>query len=135
MGNLHQTPPRGHSTPLLTDPDRLVVPIPVHVITRHSSLPSTPIPSLEYDRSCLQEPFLGGGQSNFLGIQRLEKRKTSATDPHLVDNDKIQKSLKRLVDSAGNIPSTVMLTMEVEATDLIYEVDSLMSRMEKKFCV
>ena len=72
----------------------------------------------------------------------MEKRKTSITDPHLVDNEKIlfvstassslSTSLERFVDSAGNIPRIVMSTMEVEATDLMYEVDSLMSRRKKK---
>ena len=160
LGKLHQTPPRGHSTPL-TDPNRVLVP----VLTRASSLPSTPVPSLEWDRSCLQEPFLGG-QSDFLGIRRLEKRKPSATDPHLVVNDKVllwsgigavsrnhswednqtswefrgwrkgspvplactalitasssfNSSIVRLVESAGNISSTVMSTMDAEAEDLL----------------
>ena len=104
MDNLHQTPPRGHSTPF-TDPDRVLVPILARA-------------SLEWDRSCLQEPFLGGN-SEFLGIHRLEKRKPSATDPHFVDNDKLlivisasssfYSSNVRLVESAGNIPISIML--------------------------
>ena len=119
LGNLHQTPSRGHSSPI-TDPDRVLVPL----LTQASSLPSTPVPSLEWDRSCLQEPF-HGGQSNFLGIQRLEKRKLSATDPNFVDN----LSIVRLVESAGNISSTVMSAMDAAAEDLMEEVDSMMDRM------
>ena len=47
----------------------------------------------------------------------MEKRKPSATDPHLIDNDKVL------------IVSTVMSAMDAEAEDLLGEVDSLMGRM------
>ena len=81
-----------------------------------------------------------GGQSNFLGIQRLEDRKPSDTNPHLIDDDKVlivstasssfNSSIVRLVESARNISRTVMSTMTTEAEDLLEQVDSLMGRME-----
>jgi hypothetical protein len=78
-------------------------------------------------------PFFGSGQElspgTILGrtmeIQRLEKKKLSATDLHLIDNDKVlivstascsfYSSIVRKVESAGNIPSTVMSAMDAEA--------------------
>ena len=123
----HQTPPRQHSTPLLG------LGLPVPVITRTSSLPATP--SLEWDRSCLQEPLLLDA-GNLLGIERLEDRRVSDTDPHLVDNQKIllvstesSSTFEKLLESAGNIPSTVMAEMDNEANDLFMELDTLTSKM------
>ena len=88
--------------------------------------------------SFLQEPFLRG-HSDFLGIQRFEKRKPSATDPHFVDNDKVlivstasssfNSSIVRLVESVGNISSTVLSTMNTEAEYLLGKVASLMGRI------
>ena len=126
----HQTPPRQHSTPLLG------LGLPVPVITRTSSLPATP--SLEWDRSCLQEPLLLDA-GNLLGIERLEDRRVSDTDPHLVDNQKIllvstdssslDSTFEKLLESAGNIPSTAMSAMENEADDLFVELDTLTGRV------
>ena len=111
------------------------------MITRHNSLPTTPVPppSLEWDRSCLQDPFLAG--QDFLGgIERLDRRKKSATDPNLVDNDQIllvstdyssfSSSLEKLVESAGKISSSVMANVENEADDLFSELDTLSSGLE-----
>ena len=62
-------------------------------------------PSLEWYRSCLREPFLGG-QPDLLGIHRLfNNRKPSATDPKLIDHDS-------------------------DADDILEEVDRLMGKME-----
>ena len=130
------TPPRGSSTPVTGHPNQ------VPVITRHNSLPTTPVPppSLEWDRSCLQDPFLAGQQ--FLGgIERLNTRKRSATDPNLVDNNQVLlvstdysslgSSLEQLIESAGKIPSSIMpeTAMENEADDIFSEIDALMSGM------
>ena len=130
------TPPRGSSTSVTGHPNQ------VPVITRHNSLPTTPVPplSLEWDRSCLQDPFLAG-QEFLGGIERLDRRKKSATDPNLVDNNQVLlvstdysslgSSLEQLIESAGKIPSSVMTTtMENEADDLFSELDTLMSGME-----
>ena len=127
--------PRGHST-LLNSPTRVLVPVTTRASSPEHPLFPTP---LEWDRSCLQEPFLGG-QSNFLGIQRLENRKPSDTNPHLIDDDKViivstasssfNSSIVRLVESARNVSRTVMSTMTTEAEDLLEQVDSLMGRME-----
>ena len=130
------TPPRGSSTPVTGHPNQ------VPVITRHNSLPTTPVPppSLEWDRSCLQDPFLAG-QEFLGGIERLNRRKKSATDPNLVDNNQVLlvstdysslgSSLEQLIESAGKIPSSVMYTtMEKEADDIFSEIDALMSGME-----
>ena len=126
----HQTPPRQHSTPLLG------LGLPVPAITRSSSLPATP--SLEWDRSCLQEPLLLDA-GNLLGIERLEDRRVSDTDPHLLDNQKIllvstessslDSTFEKLLESAGNIPSTVMAEMDNEADDLFMELDTHTSKM------
>ena len=127
---------RGQSTPL-----RSPTGTPVSVITL--------TPSLEWDTSCLQDPF-SGGQSDLLGIHRLSGRKSSGTDSNLLDSDKVpivsteisslsislDSSIIRLVESAGNISSiagqdTVMAQAQTsDAEDLLEEVDSLMGRME-----
>jgi hypothetical protein len=124
--------PRGQSTPR-TSPTG--TPVPVITFT----------PSLEWDTSCLQDPF-SGGQSNLLGIHRLSGRKPSDTDPNLLDSDKIpivstdisslsislDSSVVRFVEAAGNISSTVVQTsvlastMEDQAEELLEEVDNLM---------
>jgi hypothetical protein len=128
--------PRGQSTPR-TSPTG--TPVPVITFT----------PSLEWDTSCLQDPF-SGGQSNLLGIHRLSGRKPSDTDPNLLDSDKIpivstdisslsislDSSVVRFVEAAGNISSTVVQTsvlastMEDQAEELLEEVDSLLGRMQ-----
>ena len=128
--------PRGQSTPR-TSPTG--TPVPVITLT----------PSLEWDTSCLQDPF-SGGQSDLLGIHRLSDRKPSGTDPNLLDSDKIpivstdisslsislDSSVVRFVEAAGNISSTVVQTsvlastMEDQAEELLEEVDSLLGRMQ-----
>ena len=128
--------PRGQSTPR-TSPTG--TPVPVITFT----------PSLEWDTSCLQDPF-SGGQSNLLGIHRLSGRKPSDTDPNLLDSDKIpivstdisslsislDSSVVRFVEAAGNISSTVVQTsvlastMEAEAEEIMGEVDAVMGMME-----
>ena len=122
--------PRGQSTPL-TSPTG--TPVPVITLT----------PSLEWDTSCLQDPF-SGGQSDLLGIHRLSDRKSSGTDPNLLDNNKIpivstdisslsislDTSFLRLVETAGNISSIVdqdtvrAPTMESEAEEIMGEMDA-----------
>ena len=123
------TPPRGSSTPVTGHPNQ------VPVITRHNSLPTTPVPppSLEWDRSCLQDPFLAG--QDFLGgIERLYRRKKSVTDNQVLlvstDGSSLSSSLEKLVESAGKIPSSAMTTMENEADDIFSEVDALISGMQ-----
>ena len=76
-------------------------------VLAHSSQPSTYVPSLKWD-SCFHEPFLGG-HSDFLG----------------------KPSILRLVESAGNISSTVMSVsqMDADAEEVLEEVDSIMSRI------
>ena len=70
------------------------------------------------------------GKPDFLGIQRQEnKRKPSATDPHLIDNNQVlivstessylNSSIVRLVESTGNIPTTIVPTVAMEAEDLL----------------
>ena len=135
-GSPVSTPPRARSTPVTGHPNQ------VPVITRHNSLPTTPVPppSLEWDRSCLQDPFLAGQQ--FLGgIERLNTRKRSATDPNLVDNNQVLlvstdysslgSSLEQLIESAGKISSSIMpeTAMENEADDIFAEIDALISSM------
>ena len=128
--------PRGQSTPLSSPTG---TPVPVITFT----------PSLEWDTSCLQDPF-SGGQSDLLGIHRLSDRKSSDTDPNLLDSNKIpivstdtsslsislDSSFLKLVESAGHLSSiggqdTVRApTMESEAEEIMGEVDAVMGMME-----
>ena len=128
--------PRGLSTPL-TSPTG--TPVPGITLT----------PSLEWDTTCLQDSF-SGGQSDLLGIHRLSNRKSSGTDPNLIDSNKIpvvstdtsslsislDSSFLRLEESAGNISSIVgqdtvrAPTMDSEADEIMGEVDAIMGEME-----
>ena len=128
--------PRGQSTPLSSPTG---TPVPVITFT----------PSLEWDTSCLQDPF-SGGQSDLLGIHRLSDRKSSDTDPNLLDSNKIpivstdtsslsitlDSSFIKLVEPAGNLSSIVdqvtvrSPTMESEAKEIMGEIDAVMGVME-----
>jgi hypothetical protein len=128
--------PRGQSTPR-TSPTG--TPVPVITLT----------PSLEWDTSCLQDPF-SGGQSDLLGIHRLSDRRSSDTDPNLLDSNKIpivstdtsslsitlDSSFLKLVEPAGHLSSIVgqdtvrAPTMESEAEEIMGEVDAIMGVME-----
>ena len=141
LGSIQEEPtvphsPRGQSTPR-TSP--VGTPVPVITFT----------PSLEWDTSCLQDPF-SGGQSDLLGIHRLSDRKSSDTDPNLLDSNKIpivstdtsslsitlDSSFLKLVESAGNLSSIVDQvtvrppTMESEAKEIMGEIDAVMGVME-----
>ena len=140
LGHLQEEPqvssPRGQSTPFTTPRG---TPVPVITVT-----PSVATPSLEYDNSCLQDPF-SGGESDLQGIHRLH----SATDPNLLDNHQIpivstdisdlstslDSSFLNQIEAAGNLsPSaffdTIMpSTINSEANKIFQGVDAVNSQM------
>ncbi len=141
LGHLQEEPqvssPRAQSTPFTTPTG---TPVPVITVT-----PSVATPSLEYDHSCLQDPF-SGGASDLQGIHRL----ASATDPNLLDNHQIpivstdisdlstslDSSFLNQIEAAGNLsPSaffdTIMApTISSEANKIFQAVDAVMSQMD-----
>ena len=109
------------------------------MIVRNHSLPSpsTPI-SLDWDPSCLQDPFHSGGQ--YLTVPGIQRRKSS-TNPGIVDNNQVllvdtdesslNSTVERLLQVAGKLPSSVIsMAMEEDASSLLGEVDGVMSNME-----
>jgi hypothetical protein len=104
---------------------------------------------LEWDTSCLQDPF-SGRRSDLLGIHRLSDRKSSGTDPNFLKSKKIpivsidtsslyftlDSSFLNVVESAGNLSSIVdqdtirPATMESEADEIMVEIDAIMGEME-----
>ena len=136
LGHLQEEPqassPRGQSTPFTTPRG---TPVPVITVT----------PSLEYDNSCLQDPF-SGGVSDLQGIHRL----ASATDPNLLDNHQIpivstdisdlstslDSSFLNQIQAAGNLSPSVFLdtvmapTMNSDANKILAGLDAIMAKMD-----
>ena len=108
------------------------------MIVRNHSLPSpsTPI-SLDWDSSCLQDPFHSGGQ--YLTVPGIQRRKSS-TNPGIVDNNQVllvdteesslDSTVEKLLQVAGKLPSSVISAMEDEADAILAEMESIMSKME-----
>ena len=107
---------------------------------RNHSLPSpsTPI-SLDWDPSCLQDPFHSGGQ--YLNVPGIQKRRQSSTNPDIVDNNQIllvdtdisslDSTLERIFQEVNFQPSSVsLLAMEEGANNILEDVDGIMSNME-----
>ena len=106
------------------------------IVRNHSQpSPSTPI-SLDWDTSCLQEPFHSGGQ--YLAVPGIQRRKSS-TNPDIVDNNQVlivdtdesslNSTLEKLVQAAGNLPSSVISAMEDEADAILTELENIMYKM------
>ena len=116
-----QTPPRRASTP---EPGSQ----PHPVIVRNPSNPSTPGVSLDWDNSCLEDPFHAGGQ--YLSVPGIQQRRRSSTNPEIVDNNQILlvdtdvSSLDLSLERAVQLSS-----MEGEADAIYEEVDSIMGRI------
>lgn len=103
LGHLQEEPqvssPRAQSTPFTTPTG---TPVPVITVT-----PSVATPSLEYDNSCLQDPF-SGGESDLQGIHRL----ASATDPNLLDNHQIPIVSTDISDLSTSLDSSFLNQIE-----------------------
>ena len=106
------------------------------IVRNHSQpSPSTPI-SLDWDTSCLQEPFHSGGQ--YLAVPGIQRRKSS-TNPDIVDNNQVlivdtdesslDSTVEKLLQVAGNLPSSVISVMEDEADSVLAEVEAVLSKM------
>ena len=121
QGVTHHTPPRSCSTPAPGSRRP-------SVIVRNHSLPSpsTPI-SLDWDPSCLQDPFHSGGQ--YLAVPGIQRRKSS-TNPGIVDNNQVllvdtdesslNSTVEKLLQVAGKLPSSVISAMEDATTNDIF---------------
>ncbi len=110
------------------------------VIVRNHSLPSpsTPI-SLDWDPSCLQDPFPSGAQ--YLTVPGIQKRRQSSTNPDIVDNNQIllvdtdesslDSTLEKIFQEAVQLPSSIIsVAMEEDASAILAEVDGVMGNME-----
>ena len=131
-GVIRHTPPRSCSTPTLGSNQ-------LPVIVRNHSQPSTPV-SLDWDTSCLQDPFHAGAQLLTVTVPGIQRRRQSSTNPDIVDNDQIlivetdvsslDSTLEKLVQGAGHLPSSVIPSAMEEEADIIFaEVDSVTAKM------
>ena len=111
------------------------------MIVRNTSNPSTPGVSLDWDTSCLEDPFHSGGQ--YLSVPGIQERRRSSTNPDIVDNNQVllvdtdvssldlslEKAVQLSSSSSNSVVSIKTTTMEEEADTIYFEVDSIKSKM------
>merc|ERR1711940_134247 len=120
QGVARHTPPRSCSTPISGNRRPSVI-----VRNHFLPSPSTPI-SLDWDPSCLQDPFHSGGQ--YLTVPGIQRRK-SITNPGIVDNNQVllvdtdesslNSTVEKLLQVAGKLPSSVV-SIAMEDLVIVY---------------
>ena len=112
------------------------------MIVRNTSNPSTPGVSLDWDTSCLEDPFHSGGQ--YLSVPGIQERRRSSTNPDIVDNNQVllvdtdvssldlslEKEIQLSSSSTSSVVSIKSTTMEEEADTIYFEVDNIKGKME-----
>ena len=111
------------------------------MIVRNTSNPSTPGVSLDWDTSCLEDPFHVGGQ--YLSVPGIQERRRSSTNPDIVDNNQVllvdtdvssldlslEKEVQLSSSSTSSVVPTSSTAMEDQADTIYEEVDSIMGRL------